>query len=54
MLNIAHYYRNSKQNYNEGSFHTDQNGQYQNVYKQNAGDTVKKREPSHTVGGNAN
>ena len=34
MLNIAHYYRNANQNYNEISPHTHQNGHHQKVYKQ--------------------
>ena len=34
MVNIAHYYRNANQNYNEISHHTSQNGPHQNVYKQ--------------------
>ena len=34
MLNIAHYWRNENQNYNEISPHTSQNGPHQRVYKQ--------------------
>ena len=34
MLNIAHYYRNANQNYNEIPTHTSQNGHHQKVYKQ--------------------
>ena len=34
MLNIIPYQRNAKQNYNEVSSHTDQNGHHQKVYKQ--------------------
>ena len=34
MLDIAHYERNAKQNYNEISLHTSQNGHHQKVYKQ--------------------
>ena len=55
MLNIAHYYRNTNQNYNEVSPHTSQNGYHQKIYKTiNAGEDVEKREPSCTVGGNVN
>ena len=43
------------QNYKEVSAHTGQNGHCQKVYKQiNAGESVKRKEPSHTVGGNVN
>ena len=34
MLNITNYQRNGKQNYNEVSPHTCQNGHHQRVYKQ--------------------
>ena len=51
MLNISHYQRNANQNRNEVPSHTGQNGCYQKV---NAGGNVRKREPSYTVGGNAN
>ena len=34
MLNIAHYYRNANQNYNEISPHTGQNGHHDETYKQ--------------------
>ena len=55
MLNITHYQRNANQNHNEVPFHASQNGCYQKVYKAiNAGEGVEKREPSYTVGGNAN
>ena len=56
MLNIAHYYRNANQNYNEASSHTSQNGHHQKIYKQtiNAREDVEKRESSYTVGGNVN
>jgi len=33
LLNIARYYRNANQNYNELSLHTGQNGHHQKVYK---------------------
>ena len=54
MLNITHYQRNANQNYNEVSSHAGQNGHYQSLQTINAGEGVKKREPSYTVGGNAN
>jgi len=31
MLNIAYYWRNANQNYNEVSYHTSQNGHHQNI-----------------------
>ena len=34
MLNIAHYYRNANQNYNEISLHTSQNGCDPKICKQ--------------------
>ena len=34
MLNVAHYYRNANQNYNEISPHTSQSGNHQEIYKQ--------------------
>ena len=34
MLNITHYQRNARQNYNEVSPHTGQNGYHQKIYKQ--------------------
>ena len=54
MLNITYYQRNASQNDNEVPSHAGQIGCYQNVYKLNAGEGVEKREPSYTVGGNAN
>ena len=43
------------QKYNEVSPHTSQNGHRQkNLQTRNAGEDVEKREPSCTVGGNAN
>ena len=55
MFNITHYQRNANQNHNEASSHTGQNGHHQKVYKKiNAKEGVEKREPSYTVGGNAN
>ena len=55
MLNITYYQRNANQNHNEVSSHTGQNGHHQNILQTiNAGESVEKREPSYTVGGNAN
>ena len=55
MLNITHYQRNANHNHNEIPSHNAQNGHHQKVYKKiNAGEGVEKREPSYTVGGNAN
>ena len=51
MLNMAHYQRNANQNHNEVSFHIGQNGHHQRI---NAGEGVEKREPTYTVGRNAN
>ena len=50
MLNVTYYQRNANQNHNKVPSHTSQNGCYQKVYKQ----MLEKREPSYTVGGNAN
>ena len=63
MLNITHYERNANQNHYEVPFHTSQNGcdsnaqafdMLDNAQAINAGEGVEKREPSYTVGGNAN
>ena len=55
MLNITHYQRNANQNHNELSSHAGQNGCHQKALQTiNAGEGVEKREPSYTVGGNAN
>ena len=55
MFNITSYQRNANQNYNEISPHTSQNGYHQTIHKKtNAGEGVKRREPSSTVGGNVN
>jgi len=54
MLNITHYQRNSKQNHNEVPSHVSQNGCHQSLRTINMGVCVEKREPSYTVGGNAN
>ena len=54
MLNIIHYQGNANQNHNDVSSHAGQNGCYQSLQTINAGEDVEKREPSYTVGGNAN
>ena len=54
MLNITHYQRNANQNHNEVPLHTSQDGCYPSLQAINAGEGVEKREPSDTVGGNAN
>jgi len=54
MLNINHYQRNANQNHSEVSFHASQNGCYPRLQAIIAREGVEKREPSYTVGGNAN
>ena len=54
MFNVAHYYRNANQNYNEVSPHPGQKTIIKKLQTINVGEDVKKREPSYTVGGNAN
>ena len=54
MLNITDYQRNANQNHNEVLSHASQNGCHQSLQTVNAGEGVEKREPSYTVGGNAN
>ena len=60
MLNITHYQRNANQNHNQVQSHAGQNGCYPQVFVSkslqaiNAGEGVEKREPSYTVGRNAN
>ena len=54
MLNITHYQKNANQNHNEVQFHASQNGCDPSLQAINAGEGVDKREPSYTVGGNAN
>ena len=53
MLKITHYRKNANQNHNEVPLHASQNG-VQSLQAINAGESVEKREPSYTVGGNAN
>ena len=56
MLTVTDYQRNANQNYNDISPHTAQNGCHQknlptiNIKEED----MEKREPSHTVGENAN
>ena len=54
MLNITHYQRNANQNHNEVPFHQSEWLLSKNLQAINAGEGVEKREPSYTVGGNAN
>ena len=54
MLSITHYLRNVNQNHKEVSSHVGQNGHHQSLQTINAGEGVEKKEPSYTVGGNAN
>ena len=54
MLNITNYQRNAKQNYNEASPHTGQNGHHQKFYKQQIGEGIEKRGLSYIVGGIVN
>ena len=55
MLKIIHYQRNADQNHNEAPSHTGQNGYLsKSLQTITAGEGVEKREPSYTVGGNAN
>ena len=52
MLNITNYQGNANQNCNEVP-HTNQNGHHgKKNYITDAGKSVKKRKPYHTVGGN--
>ena len=55
MLNITYYQRNANQNHNEVPFHASQEWLLsKSLQAINAGEGVKKGEPSYTVGGNAN
>ena len=51
---ITYYQRNANQNLNEVPLHASQDGCYPKSIAINAGEGVEKREPSYTVGGNAN
>ena len=56
MLNVIHYQRDANQNHNEVPTITHQSEWLLSKSLQaiNAGEGVEKREPSYTVGGNAN
>ena len=55
MRSITHYQRNANQNHNDVPSHASQNGCLsKSLQTINAGEGVEKREPSYTVGGNAN
>ena len=54
MLNITHDQGNANQDHNEVPSYASQNGCNQSLQAVNAGESVEKREPSYTVGGNAN
>ena len=64
MLNLTHYQRNANQNHYEVPFHTNaipiklptlsEWMRSKSLQVINAGEGVEKREPSYTVGGNAN
>ena len=52
MFNITKYQRNTNQNYNEISPHTSQNSHHQKKCQRVNVQSVEKREPSYTIGGN--
>ena len=59
MINITHYQRNANQNHNKYHWHgtilcLSEGLQSKSLQAINAGEGVEKREPSYTVGGNAN
>ena len=54
MLNIAHYSRNTNQNYSEVHLTMVRMAIIKNLQAINAGEGVEKMEPSYTVRGNAN
>ena len=54
MLNIAHYQRNTNQNYNEVHLTMVRMAIIKNLQIVNAGEDMGKREPSCTVDGNVN
>ena len=54
ILNITHYQRNANHNHNEVPSNASQNDCYPTLQTINAGEGVEKREPSYTVGENAN
>ena len=55
MLNITHYQRTANENHNEVSSHAGQNVCYKkSLQTVSAGEGVEQRQPSYTVGGDAN
>ena len=54
MLSISHYQRNANQKHNEVRSHAGQNACHHSLQAINAGEGVGKKEPSYTLGGNAN
>ena len=55
MLSITHYQRNANQNHNEVPSHAKSEWLLsKSLQTINAGEGAEKREPSDTVGGNAN
>ena len=55
MLNITHYQRNPNQNHNEVTIlHQSEKLQSKSLQAIKVGEGMEKREPSYTVGGNAN
>ena len=54
MLNIAHYERNANQNNNEVPSQSVRMAAIKKLQTINAEEGVEKKEPSYTVGGNAN
>ena len=55
MLNLTHYQRNANQNPQQGTItHQSEWLLSKSLQAINAGEDVEKREPSYTVGGNAN
>ena len=53
-ISIAHYQRNANQNCHAVTPHTGQNDSSKNLQTINAGEDVRKMEPSFTVGRNVN
>ena len=54
MLKIAHYQRNANQNHYEVPSHQSEWLRSKSLQAINAGEGVEEREPSYTLGGNAN
>ena len=55
MLHITHYQRNTNQNHNEVPSHNRSEWLLsKSLQTINAGEAVEKKQPSYTVGGNAN